>query len=324
MEAMPFALTKQQRVLLAFASVYLFWGSTYAAIHIAGEHLAAPLVSATRCLLSVICIAVICIARRKRLAVAPGELWRLALVGVLFMSANNVLLTWAEQMVPSGFASLVVSTMPIMIALIEAALPDGESLHGWGWAGTLLGTAGITVLVWPSLHHQGGPQFTRPLLGVLVLLGAALSFAIGSALSRRFRFTADSMVATGWQLAAACVVNYAVAFAAGDVRHAQWSLNGFLAITYLAVFGSLLGLVAFTYLLQNVPVTKVATYAFVNPVIAVLLGVVLFGEHLSRIEVLGMAIVISGVAMVVFSRVGRTPRPRPAADAPPQEVALPS
>ena len=290
------------RVLLAFACVYLFWGSTYLAIKIAGEHLPVPVVSGSRSLVSTTLIVLICLLTGRSLRVPKGEAWKLALVGLLFMSGNNMLLTWGETMVPSGFASLIVSTMPIMIALMEAVLPGGDALNKRGWAGTLLGTAGIATLVWPSLHGAGGAGYARPVLGLFVLLGAALSFGVGSVLSRRFRFRADTLTATGWQIGAAALFNWTFALSAGAVHHAQWTWHGLAAIVYLAIFGSLFGLVAFTYLLQNVPVTKVATYAFVNPVIAVLLGVLFLHERLVKTELTGMAIVVCGVAMVVLSR----------------------
>jgi len=299
--------SKSTRVLLAFASVYLFWGSTYLAIHVAGEHLPVPVVSGARSLISAVLIFLICVVRGKSLRVPKGEPWKLVLVGLLFMSGNNMLLTWGEKLVPSGFASLVVSTLPIQIALIEMVLPGGDRMNLRGWAGTLLGTAGIVLLVWPALHH-GIAGFSRPLLGVVVLLGAALSFAIGSVLSRRFAFKADTFVATGWQVGAAAIFNWALAFSNGSLHRSVWTLHGVAAIIYLSVFGTLFGLVAFTYLLQNVAVTKVATYAFVNPVIAVLLGVLLLGERLASTEVVGMVVIVASVAMVVYSRVDRGKR----------------
>jgi drug/metabolite transporter (DMT)-like permease len=295
-------LSKSTRVWLAFASVYLFWGSTYTAIKVAGEHLPVAIVSGSRCLISAVLIAVIALSRGKSLRVPRGEPWKLILVGVLFMSGNNMLLTWGEKLVPSGFASLVVSTLPIQIALIEMVLPGGDRMNLGGWAGTLLGSAGIVLLVWPALHH-GTAGYSRPMLSVLVLLGAAFSFAIGSVLSRRFAFKADTFVATGWQVGAAAIFNWTLALAKGDLHHSDWTWHGVTAIVYLSVFGTLFGLVAFTYLLQNVAVTKVATYAFVNPAIAVLLGVLLLGERLASTEAIGMVVIVAAVAMVVYSRV---------------------
>jgi drug/metabolite transporter (DMT)-like permease len=302
--------SKSTLVLLAFGSVYLFWGSTYGAIHIAGEHLPVSVVSATRSLISATLIVLICLLSGKSLRVPKGEGWKLVVVGLLFMSCNNMLLTWGEKLVPSGFASLIVSTMPIMIALIEMVLPGGDALNKRGWAGTLLGTLGIGVLVWPSLHVGAahGDGGSQTMLGVWVLLGAALAFAIGSILSRRFHFTADTFVATGWQIGAAGIFNAALAFATGAWHRAVWTRPGFGAIVYLSIFGSIFGLVAFTYLLQHVAVTKVSTYAFVNPVIAVLLGVLVLHERLVKTEIAGMAVIVCAVAMVVYSRVDRSKR----------------
>ena len=303
-------LPKSTLVLLAFGSVYFFWGSTYGAIHIAVEHLPVSVVSATRSLISTTLIVCICLLRGKSLRAPQGEAWKLILVGLLFMSCNNMLLTWGEKLVPSGFASLIVSTMPIMIALIEMVLPGGDALNKRGWTGTLLGTLGIGVLVWPSLHaaHGAAAAGSRGLLGVIVLLGAALAFAIGSVLSRRFHFTADTFVATGWQIGAAGIFNATFALSTGAWRHAVWTWSGLGAVVYLAIFGSIFGLVALTFLLQNVAVTKVSTYAFVNPIVAVLLGVLLLHEHLVKTEIVGMAVIVCAVAMVVYSRMDRGKR----------------
>jgi drug/metabolite transporter (DMT)-like permease len=297
-------IPKSTRILLAFASIYLVWGSTYVAIHVAGEKLPVLVVGGTRSLISSSIIAIICLFRGKSLRVPKGEGWKLVLIGLLFMSGNNMLLTWGETMVPSGYAALIISTLPIAIALLETVLPGGEKMNKRGWIGTLLGTAGICTLVLPSLHHRAAQSGSaRPLLGTLVLLGAVLCWAVGSVLSRRFRFKADTFVATGWQIGAAGIFNTALAILTGRLPHAVWTWHGIEAIAYLSIFGSLFGLVAFTYLLQNVPVTKVSTYAFVNPIIAVLLGVLLLGEHLVSSEIFAMGVIICSVAMVVYSRV---------------------
>ncbi|MES2392486.1 MAG: EamA family transporter [Acidobacteriota bacterium] len=190
-------LPKSTLVPLAFASVYLIWGSTYTAIHVAGETLPPPVVTTARATLSTLLVVVICLLRGKSLRVPRDEMWKLALVGVLFMTVNNTLLTWGETMVPSGYASLVVATTPIMVALIERALPGGDAMNARGWAGTLLGTLGIAVLVWPSLHEtRTVTAHYRPGLAIVVLLVAALAFAVGQVLGRRFHLKADTFVAS--------------------------------------------------------------------------------------------------------------------------------
>src|ERR1035438_700376 len=129
-------------------------------------------------------------------------------------------------------------------------------------------------LVWPSLHSASGSLDHRAIAGFIILALAAISFAVGSVLSRRFHFKVDTFAATTWQIAAASVVNLTIAIAAGNFQTARWTASGVLSVLYLAVFGSVVGLTAYVYLLKHVPVTKVSTYAFVNPVIAVLIGVV--------------------------------------------------
>jgi drug/metabolite transporter (DMT)-like permease len=305
---MPVAVSKQtatqNRIILAFACVYICWGSTYGAIHIAVLHLAPPLVGAMRSLCSAVIIAVICLARGISLRVSRREAWRLALVGVLIMSANNVLLIWAETKVASGFASLVIAMIPIMVALLETVLPNGEKLNLRGWMGTLLGAIGMFALLWPSLSHSSG-RAAGSLAGFAILVLAALSFAVASVLSRRFRFQADTFVATAWEIGAAGIFNLAIATAGGTFRTAVWTRAGVFSIIYLSVIGSIVGLTAYTYLLQHVAVTKVSTYAFVNPVIAVLIGVAAFHEHLAPTEVLGSLLILAAVATVILSRTQR-------------------
>jgi drug/metabolite transporter (DMT)-like permease len=290
---MPVPLSQNGRVVFAFACVYLCWGSTYGAIYIAGLHLAPPLVGATRSLFSTLIICAICMARGTSLRV-PGRIaWRLALVGILFMTVNNLLLIWGETKVPTGLSSLIIAMVPILIALIETVLPGGETLNRRGWAGTLLGAAGMFVLIWPTLHRAGGTD-RRSLYGFAILVAGALS--------RRFHFRVDTFVATAWQIGAAGFTNLTIAAAGGCFRTAHWTRSGILSIFYLSTIGSVVGLTAYTYLLKHVPVTKVSTYAFVNPVIAVLIGVAAFHEHLAPAELAGMVLIIAAVALVILSR----------------------
>ena len=293
-------------ITIAFACVYLCWGSTYAAIRVAGMHLAPQLVAGCRSLLSTAVICGICVARGKSLRVPASSAWKMILIGVLMMSVNNVLLTWSETMIASGLASLVIATIPIMVALMETVLPGGEALNKRGWLGVMLGTAGMVALLWPSLHRGVG-NGDRHLLAFGILLVAGLAFAVGSVLSRRFRFPQDMFVVTAWELGSAGLVNISLAVVTGSFHRAVWTQHGVMAIVYLSIFGSVVGLTSFTYLLQHVPVTKVATYAFVNPLVAVLLGVVLLHERLQPSELLGMAIIVAAVATVIASQVKKSP-----------------
>jgi len=303
---MPRPIPKKTLVPFAFVCVYFVWGSTYSAIYIAGLHIAPPLVGAIRSLLSTIIICSICLARGTSLRVPGRTAWRLALVGILMMTVNNLLLIWGETKVPSGLSSLIIAMVPILVAVIETALPGGETLNLRGWLGTLLGAAGMFVLLWPALHRASGTASSgsdrRSLAGFAILVVAALAFAFGSVISRRFHFRVDTFVATAWQIGAAGVVNLTIATAGGCFRTAHWTRSGLLAILYLSTFGSVVGLTAYTYLLKHVPVTKVSTYAFVNPVIAVLIGVATLHERLAPAELGGMIIILISVATVILSR----------------------
>lgn len=285
---------------------------TYGAIAIAVRHLAAPLVGAIRSFLSTSIFVAICLVRGVSLRVSRETLWKLAIVGVLMMSANNVLLIWAESMVPSGWASVVIAMIPVLVAVMETMLPNGDTLNTRGWLGTIVATGGIVALVWPSLRRSlaghGLESDSRTLAGFLILGVAAFAFAVGSILGRRFQFKLDTFVATAWQVAAAGVVNVTIAVAGGTLKTAQITRSGLLAIAFLSVFGTVVGLTAYTYLLQHVPVTKVSTYAFVNPVIAVLIGAIFLGERLAAPEVGGMLLILIGVATVILSRT-RTRQP---------------
>ena len=300
---MPRHIPQKTLVAFAFACVYFIWGSTYLAIHVAGLHLAPPLVGALRTLISAVILGAFCLARGISLRMPRRTAWQLILVGVLFMSANNVLLIWGETKVASGYASLVIAMIPILVALMETALPGGETLNLRGWLGTLLGAVGMFALVWPSLHRAAGTApDRRGIAGFIILVLAAISFAVGSVLSRRFHFKVDTFAATTWQIGAASAVNLTIAVAGGNFQAAQWTSGGILSILYLATFGSVVGLTAYVYLLKHVPVTKVSTYAFVNPVIAVLIGVVTLHERLAPAELAGMVIILIAVATVILSR----------------------
>jgi drug/metabolite transporter (DMT)-like permease len=301
---MSLPLTQKSRIVVAFACVYLCWGSTYGAIRIADQHLAPPLIGAIRTLFSAVLIGAICLVRGSSLRVPMRTAGQLALIGVLIMTCNNVLVIWAETKVASGYASLVIAMIPIFVALIETALPGGERLNLRGWLGTMLGVLGMLVLLWPTLLRtaNGSNANQRSLFGFVLLVGAALSFAIGSVLSRRFRFRIDTFVATAWQIGAACIVNLTIATAGGCFRTAVWTGSGLLAIAFLAVFGTVVALSAYTYLLKHVPVTKVSTYAFVNPIVAVLIGAALFHERLAPAELAGTVLIVAAVATVILSR----------------------
>ena len=287
-------------IALAFFCVYVFWGSSYLGMHYAGLYFSPPLVSGLRFLMATPVVFAICAWRGVRLRVTLHEFVRLAIVGLLLLTGNNVLLVWGEKLVDSGFAALVLAVVPIFVALLEWVLPDGEPVNALGWAGILLGVGGLVLLLWPTLY--GGNFASGKILGCGILVLAGLSWAVGSVVSRRFALKVDPFVASSWQMLVAGVVNLSIATGSGAWGRAQWTRPGILSVVYLAVFSSMVAFTSYIYLLHHVPAAKAATYAYVNPLVAVLLGVVFAHERLVPLEYAGMAVVLVAVALVTMSK----------------------
>lgn len=291
-------------ILLAFISIYLCWGATYTAMSIGVHLVPAPIMASVRMLIGASLLLLFCRLRGKKLFYRPAIMARLGLLGLMLLFAGNIGLVWSEKYLASGLAALIVAVVPLYVAVIEA-LTGGEQLRRRGVLGLLLGFLALIVLLRPSFdraivdHHGGSMQI---IAAAIVLLGA-LSFASGSVLSRHMRLPVEPLVAAGWQMCAAGLANLVLATSIGAWPHAVWNIHSIAAIGYLVVFGSLLGFSCYIWLIHHVPVAKVATYAYVNPVVAVVLGVVVLHEHLHRSEQIGMIGVLAAVVLVTSSQI---------------------
>jgi len=274
-------------IVLAFASVYFFWGSTYTAIRVGVAQMPAFLLSGTRFLIAGALLLAWCKARGLRLLWPRKEMLTLGLIGLLLLGAGNVGLVYAERTVPSGMASLVVAIVPVYVALIEIFLPGGEPLPLRGWLGISLGFGGLAALVWPTLRNGISGDRAR-LIALAVLLAGALAWTGGSLLSRRARLPVNSFVAAAWQMIAAGAACELLGTTLGQWPDFHFNYAAAGSLAYLITGGSLLGYSAYIYLIEHVPVAKVASYAYVNPVVAVLLGIVLLHERPEPAEYIGM------------------------------------
>lgn len=292
-------------ILLAFGSVYLCWGATYTAMSIGVHLLPATILAGTRMIIGAAIMLTFCALRGKQLFYSRGIMAQLGLLGVLMLFGGNLGLVWSENYLASGLAALIVAVIPLYVAVIESLLPSGEQLRPRGMVGLGLGLAALVALLWPSFHaaietHGGG----RPMqiIAALVVLLGALSWATGSVLFRRLRLPVHPLVAAGWEMLAAGLCNLLLATVTWQWPRAVWNRDSVGAVGYLVLFGSLLGFSCYIWLIHHVPVAKVATYAYVNPVVAVILGDLVLREHLQPTEYVGMAAVLCAVALVTSSQ----------------------
>lgn len=294
-------------IVLAFISVYFFWGSTYTAIRVGAAEMPALLLAGTRFLISGFILLGWCRWRGLRLKLPIRTMMMLGLIGMLLLGVGNVALIYAEKTVPSGLSSLGFAVMPLYVALMEIVLPGGEPIPWRGWLGLLLGFAGLAALIWPSLHT--GLHGDRGMLyAIIALLGGALSWAVGSVVSRHARLQVDTFVAASWQMVIAGAINMALGTALGEWPEFHVNAASVGSLAYLVTGGSLLGYTGFIYLLEHVPVAKVMSYTYVNPVVAVLLGIFLLHERPAAAEFTGMACIVVAVFLLTTAQVkAKTP-----------------
>ena len=289
-------------VILAFGLVYLFWGSTYLAIDIAVQTIPPALLCAVRFSIAGVVMLAVCALTGHRVLYSPRQIALAAVVGVLLLMGGNLTLSYAELTVSSGLAALIIAITPLWFLVLDSLLLGDHHISGRGKAGLGLGILGLFVLFYPELTSRT-PLGHRELWASISLIGGSFSWALGSVLSKRWQSGMDVFSSTGWQVLAAGVANFLFALVAGDFSRAVWTPRGVGAVMYLVVCGSWIGYTAYIWLLEHVPTSKVSTYAYVNPVVAVFLGWLILHEHVDRFILLGSAIVVLSVVLVTSAKV---------------------
>ena len=301
-DQIPMRPASRFSIVLAFASVYFFWGSTYTAIRVGAAEMPALLLTGTRFTIAGAILLAWCRWRRLHLIFNLRTMLMIALLGLLLLGCGNLGLVFAEETLPSGFSSLILAVVPLYVALIEMFLPGGEPLPVRGWLGMAIGFAGLAALLWPSLH-EGFSGNRSVLLALFALLGGALVWTIGSILSRRTRLPVNSFVVASWEMIFAGLFNTALGSLLGQWPQFHLNRSAIGSLAWLITGGSLLGYTGFIYLLEHVPVAKVASYSYVNPMVAVLLGIFILHEHPESSEFAGMAAVVIAVFLLTTSQV---------------------
>lgn len=286
----------------ALWAVYVLWGSTYLGIGIVIETIPPLLSGAMRFTTAALLLAGFLVVRGGPgvLKVSRRQLGSAALVGILLLTCGNGMVAVAEQHISTGLAALLVASVPLWLVVFRAAA--GDRPRAATLIGVITGFGGVAML---SLVHDGGEGST---LGVIVILAASLAWSIGSFLAGRLPMPENSLVTSVYEMAAGGLALAVVAFGRGEsVDLAQISGRSWIALCYLIVFGSLVAFTAYAWLLGHAPISLVGTYAYVNPVVAVMLGALVLSEAVTWLMVLGGAVIVAGVGIVVSTE--RRPAP---------------
>lgn len=287
---------RQGKIIAAFAAVYLIWGSTYLAIRFAIETIPPHLMAAARFLVAG---AILYAWARLRGAPRPTFVnWRAAaVIGGLLLLGGNGAVVWAETRVPSGVTSLLVATVPIWMALIEGLRNGGRRPATAVIAGLVLGLGGLALLLAP-----GRLAGRVDLLGAGALILGSFSWAFGSLLSRTAKLPRSGFLAAAMEMVAGGVwllLFGLVTGQAGRLTMSALSTKSLVSLAYLIVFGSLIGFTAYIWLLGATTASRVSTYAYVNPVVAVLLGWAFAGEPMTTRTALAATVIVGAVALII-------------------------
>ena len=290
---------QKKLALLAWMAVCVIWGTTYLGIRISLESMPPALMGGFRWTIAGGLLALFVRARGE--ALPPPSRWGgIALMGFLLLGLGNGGVVFAEQWVPSGLAAVLVATSPFWMAAVEASLRDGERMRMTTIAGLLVGFTGILVLVWPDLTIERSDRTF--LAGVIALQIASLGWALGSAYSRRFARNDNILGTTALQMLAGGLMMMLAGWLRGEFGQLFFTTRTAIALGYLSTLGAIGGFVAYTYALRHLSVSFVSLYAYINPVIAVALGVLLMGEPFDRRMAVAAALVFAGVAIVRWKR----------------------
>jgi drug/metabolite transporter (DMT)-like permease len=289
------------KIWIALLALYIVWGSTYLAILFAVDTIPPFLQAGLRFLISGL---ILVIWRRAAGDEMPSlKQWRpLAIIGTLLLLGGNGLVSFAEQRIASGVAALIIGTVPLWLVLIEALRPGGVRPSWRAIIGLIVGFGGIYLLIGPS-ELTGKFQFD--VLGTLTLITAAFLWSVGSIYSRSAELPKSALMTTGAEMLAGSLPIFIVSILLGEwnsFSFAQVSGQSWLALLYLITFGSMVGFVAYVWLLQNAPVSLVATYAYVNPLVAVLLGSWFAQESLTGRTLVAAGIIIGSVVFINSAR----------------------
>lgn len=289
---------KETRTILAYIAVCIFWGSTYLAIRIGVSELPPTIFAGIRFIIAGSLM--LGYAKLKGLPMPKNlsEVFKISIVGIFLLVGGNGAVVWAETRVSSGIASLIIATVPLFMAIIESLSPSKTKINKKGWLGLFIGFAGVAFLVLSDLN-----KVSVDIIGMSLLIVAALSWALGSVYSKSFTTSASTISNIAIQMLSGGICLSIIGAIFGEFQRIHITPKGLGALLYLVVFGSIIGYSCYIYILQKWPAAKAATYAYVNPPVAVMLGAMVLGEVISIKIILATITILCGVILVQSSKV---------------------
>jgi drug/metabolite transporter (DMT)-like permease len=280
----------------AFATVCIVWGTTYLAIAVAIETIPPLTLTFMRFVFAGIVMLGFAAWRGERIPREPRVLLNLALIGFLMVGVGNLAVVWAEEWVPSGIAALFVATAPFWMAVLEALRRGGERIQPRTAVGMLIGFVGVALLVNPK--GAGGAFDRNFVLGAIAIQLGSIGWQLGSVRRKYYLKDVPLMASAALQMLFGGIIVAIVAFAIGEPARLSFNTRTLSAFVYLTLFGSILAYSAYVYALAHLPTSKSSLYAYVNPVVAVILGWLILDEALTWVSVVAMCVILGGVALV--------------------------
>jgi drug/metabolite transporter (DMT)-like permease len=293
------------KFLTALWTVYLVWGSTYLAIKISVRTLPAFLSAGTRFLLAGALLALILVATGRSIRVTRRELASSALLGLSLLALGVGVVTLAETRIDSSIAAMIAGSVPLQVIVLRALARERVALATR--LSVLVGLAGLALVVIP------GGEGASSGVGLALMLGASISWSLGSFFGHRLPLPQDGFVATTWEMLSGGVFLVVLGLATGELGSMEpggFSLESVLAWLYLGIFGTLVAFTAYTWLLGNAPISKVVTHQYVNPIVAIALGALLLGEEITLAVGAGAALIVGSVFVAVRSENAEAKRRR--------------
>ena len=284
--------------ILAYLTVCIVWGSTYLAIRIAVNDMPFLAFAGVRFFTAGGLILIVSKIKGWSFPSKFQDYKTLIFAGAMLLFVSNGLICWAEMWIESGLAALLIASVPLFMALIELIVPGDQKIGRLGWVGLIVGFMGVAFLVSPHFALE-----SKTLPAMLAVLAASLNWAIASIYLKRRTVSGSMMPNVGIQMFTAGLAFLVAASFSGGISLAGASSSGIAALLYLIFIGSILAYSAFYYMLKALPAAKAGTYAYINPIVAVILGALILGETVTTQNIIAASIILGGVILVQMSKV---------------------